>query len=254
MAAVVSLVVVVTLALLITRIATVAFTLTGMPLEQARFQARSALTGTGFTTSEAESVVNHPARRRIVMMLMLVSGAGGVSVIGALVLSFGGVESTGTGLRRAGVIVACLLFLLWLARSEPVDRVLRATIERFLRRYTSWELRDYTALLHVHGEWRVSQVPVRGGDWISSRPLDELRLPAEGVTVLGVDRPREHGGREWIGAPRTDLRLQEGDLVVLYGRRATIDDIVRRAVGDPADATGTRPRALDDAGPLGEQV
>ncbi len=69
MSAVLSLVVVVALGLLTTRVATVALTMTGMSLEHARFQARSALTGTGFTTSEAEAVVGHPARRRIVMAL-----------------------------------------------------------------------------------------------------------------------------------------------------------------------------------------
>ncbi len=79
MAAVVSLIVVVTLGLLITRVATVALTMTGMSLDHARFQARSAFTGTGFTTSETEAIVTHPARRRIVMTLMLLSGAGAVS-------------------------------------------------------------------------------------------------------------------------------------------------------------------------------
>lgn len=122
MAAVFSLIAVVTLGLLITRVAAVALTLTGMSLEHARFQARSAFTGTGFTTSEAEGVVGHPARRRIVMTLMLVSGAGAVTVLGALVLSFAGVDSTGNGLFRAVIIVAALVAMLWLSRNRLVDR------------------------------------------------------------------------------------------------------------------------------------
>ena len=69
MIAVLTLVVVVLLSLVITRMATVALTLTGMSSEAARFQARSALTGAGFTTSESEAVVNHPVRRRIVLFL-----------------------------------------------------------------------------------------------------------------------------------------------------------------------------------------
>lgn len=52
---------------LITRVTTVALTVTGMAKESARFQARSAVSGVGFTTSESEAVVNHPLRRRIVM-------------------------------------------------------------------------------------------------------------------------------------------------------------------------------------------
>ena len=110
----------VTVGLLITRVATVALTITGMSLEQARFQARSAFTGTGFTTSEAEAVVGHPARRRIVMTLMLVSGAGAVSVLGTLILTF--------------------------ARNPVVDRALRRVIERLLRRVTDLDSERSRAL------------------------------------------------------------------------------------------------------------
>lgn len=67
MVAVASIFSVAVISLVITRIATLAFVLTGMSTEAARFQARSALTGTGFTTGESEAVVNHPVRRRIVM-------------------------------------------------------------------------------------------------------------------------------------------------------------------------------------------
>ena len=60
MSAVVLLLIVAFVSLLITRVATVALTTTGMSAPVARFQARSAMSGVGFTTSEADSVVNHP--------------------------------------------------------------------------------------------------------------------------------------------------------------------------------------------------
>ncbi len=165
MAAVVSLIVVVALGLLITRVATVALTMTGMSLQHARFQARSAFTGTGFTTSEAEAVVSHPARRRIVMTLMLVSGAGAVSVLGTLILSFAGVDSPDGGLRRAAVIVLALTGLLWLARNRVVDRGLRRVIERLLRRSrtsTSATTRRFFTCV-ASGVWLSSRWPRRTG-------------------------------------------------------------------------------------------
>jgi hypothetical protein len=60
-----SLLLVVTFSLLITRVATVILTATGMSRQAARFQARSAFTGAGFTTSESEQVVDHPVRREL---------------------------------------------------------------------------------------------------------------------------------------------------------------------------------------------
>ena len=250
MAAVVSLIVVVTLGLLVTRVATVALTMTGMSLDHARFQARSAFTGTGFTTSEAEAVVTHPARRRIVMTLMLVSGAGAVSVVGALILSFAGVDSTGGGLTRAGIIVAALAALLWLSRNPVFDRALRRVIERALRRFTDLEVRDYAALLHLRGQWRVAQIPVEADDWIAARPLGQLRLPEEGVAVLGVERAEG----AWIGAPSEDLQLVIGDVVVLYGREPILDDIAARIHGDEAEEASARFRAWHAASPQTEPL
>ena len=250
MAAVISLVVIVTLGLLVTRVATVALTMTGMSLEHARFQARSAFTGTGFTTSEAEAVVSHPARRRIVMALMLVSGAGAVSVLGTLILSFAGVDTTGGGFQRAAVIVGSLAALLWLARNQHVDRILRRVIERVLRRVTDLDVRDYAALLHLRGRWRVVQIPVQDDDWIASRPLGLLRLPEEGVAVLGIER--DDG--TWIGAPSEDLRLRRGDVVVLYGRQTMLDDITERLHGDEGEQASERSRAWHAATPPAEVI
>ena len=48
--------------MLVTRVAARALTLTELSSEAARFQARSAFTGVGFTTSEAEGIVSHPVR------------------------------------------------------------------------------------------------------------------------------------------------------------------------------------------------
>lgn len=76
MISIVTLLIVLTLSILLTRIATVALTHTGLSRESAKFQARSAFTGVGFTTSESEKVVNHPIRRRILLMLMLLGNAG----------------------------------------------------------------------------------------------------------------------------------------------------------------------------------
>lgn len=47
----------------ITRIATIALTHTGLSRQTARFQARSAFTVVGYTTSESEKLVNHPKEK-----------------------------------------------------------------------------------------------------------------------------------------------------------------------------------------------
>jgi Trk-type K+ transport system membrane component len=87
MISIVTLLIVLTLSILITRIATVALTHTGLSRESAKFQARSAFTGVGFTTSESEKVVSHPVRRRILLTLMLLGNAGIVTAVSSLIVS-----------------------------------------------------------------------------------------------------------------------------------------------------------------------
>lgn len=84
---IVALLTVLGLSLLVTRIATTALTLTGLSREAARFQARSAFTGTGFTTGEAEKVVRHPVRRQVIAVLMVTRSAGLVTIVISLILS-----------------------------------------------------------------------------------------------------------------------------------------------------------------------
>ena len=50
--------------------------LTGLAQNVATFQCISALSGTGFTTSESEKIVNYPVRRRILIVLMLFGNSG----------------------------------------------------------------------------------------------------------------------------------------------------------------------------------
>lgn len=121
MYAIVLLIVVATLSLAITRIASVMLTGTGMASESARFQARSALSGVGFTTTEAERVVTHPVRRRIIMALMLIGNAGLVTAIAALLGGFLGVGGQEQALRALLLVVA-LLAVYGGSRSAWVDR------------------------------------------------------------------------------------------------------------------------------------
>lgn len=99
MLAIVSLLAIVTLSVVITRVATVMLTATGLSRDIARFQARSAFSGAGFTTNESESVVNHPVRRRIVLQLMLLGAAGVVTSLTSLLLSFTDATEQQTALR-----------------------------------------------------------------------------------------------------------------------------------------------------------
>ena len=225
MLAALSVVLVVALSLLVTRVATIALTLTGMSRESARFQARSALTGAGFTTTESEAVVNHPVRRRIVMTLMLIGSAGIVTVIGTVALSFATSEGASQTLSRSLTLVVGLAGLVWAASSRAVDRALQPVIHRLLRRYADIDTRDYARLLHVAGEYAVSELAIEDGDWLADNELAELRLPDEGVLVLGVQRA---DGETYVGAPKGWTTVRPGDVLILYGHTDRLTELDER--------------------------
>jgi hypothetical protein len=214
---------VLSLSLIVTRIAAIALTYTGLSRQAASFQARSAFTGTGFTTSEAEKVVDHPVRRRIIMLLMVLRSAGMVTIVISLIFSFAD-KGDVSRLTRLGWLVGGAALLWLLASSRIMDRWIDRAIHYSLRRWTDLDTRDYASLLYVHGPYRVTEVRVKADGWLAGKTLSDCRLPDEGVTVLGVYR----SDGSYVGVPRRDTRLEAGDTVVLYGRSKVLRELTFR--------------------------
>jgi hypothetical protein len=74
--------------LAVVKLGSLAFQLTGMEPGMAMFQSLSAFTNTGFTTSAAETVVQHPRRRLIASVLILSGYIGVAGLIVTFVRSF----------------------------------------------------------------------------------------------------------------------------------------------------------------------
>jgi len=232
MTAILSLLLVVTLSILVTRIASVSLRHTGLARQSARFQARSAFSGAGFTTSESEQVVNHPVRRRIVLTLMLLGNAGLVTAVSSLILAFVAEGDQGLPLTyKVGLLIGGLALLWAFATSRWVDRLLSGLVDWALKRFTRLDVSDYEGLLHLAGDYRIIEVPVQSGGWFDDRPLRDLRPADEGVLVLGI---LSRDG-EWLGTPAGDTRPEGGDTLVVYGRSRAIRQLTERRADDEGD-------------------
>ena len=122
--------------------------------------------------------------------------------------------------------------MLWgIASSHWVDRQLSKVIERMLSRYTRLEVRDYASLLHLAGEYKVSEMHVDPDSWLANQTLLNLKLRDEGLLILGVERV----SGEFIGTPNGETRLEEGDNVIIYGRDSTIAELSQRHPGTKGD-------------------
>lgn len=223
----IALVTVLALSMLITRLAAQALELTGLSHQAARFQARSAFTGVGFTTREAESVVDHPARRRIVEILMVLRSAGLVTIVISLILSFGGEVRGPTTLIRLGVVALVAIGLWGLSYVRWLDRLMERAMAWALRHWTDLDVRDYASLLKLHGDFRVMEIKVRPEDWIAGKSLDQCNLPEEGVDVLAIER----ADGAFVGAPQPGTEVAEGDTLILYGRQDLLKELDARRAG-----------------------
>lgn len=204
---------------------------TGLGRDSARFQARSAFTGVGFTTAEAEDLVGHPVRRRIVMWLMLVGNVGIVSAMAAVLLSALDLQTQ----RGAGASLVLLIggiAVLWaLGSSRVVDTQLCKVIRWAIGRFTRMDNWDYARLLHLRGDYGISRFRVQEGNWIAGKNLRGAGLGSEGLLVLGVECP----GGNFVGAPPADIEVRAGDEIVVYGDATGASLLSEREAGEVGD-------------------
>lgn len=210
--------------MIVTRIAGQALMLTGMSMEAARFQAWSAFAGVGFTTTEAEQIMNHPLRRRIVMGLMLLGNVGLVTLVSTLAIAFMSAPGAVGWGERFLVLLGGMAAVWILARNPWVNRLLTRWINWGLHRFTELDTKDYAAILNLAAGYGVIEFEVKADSWLAGQTLEDLRLRSEGVVVLGIQRK---DGR-YIGAPKGTTRIEADDLLILYGRLPVLNELDRR--------------------------
>ncbi|MFT5122106.1 MAG: hypothetical protein ACI9TH_002959 [Kiritimatiellia bacterium] len=212
---------------LLNRIATIALVLTGLSLDSAEFQVRSALLGVGFTTSESELIVQHPVRRKIFLLLMLAGNTGIITAMVSLIITFMAIEQAPNLLHRLWWVVVGVAFLVYLARSRWVARHLSRIIKWALSRWTDIVVRDYESLMQLSEGYGISEMKCRSDEWVVDRTLGDLGLRREGVLVLGIFR--EKGS--YVGAPKAHTRIGAGDTLILYGRTDMVSELSIRRKG-----------------------
>lgn len=224
MGSLIALLFIVAISLLIVRIGTNALVLTGMSAIAAQFQAASAFFGVGFTTSEAEMVMQHAARRRIILHLIIAGNIGLTSalaaIIGSLISLDGG--ATQTALKLLTTVVFIILIAIGM-NLRVVKKHLDALMCKTLLRAGVGKALDYNLLLNVDKGYCVSETLIEEGHRFSEKPLCESRPADYGVVILGI----EQSNGDFIGAPNKDSVLCSGDTALLYGHMDKIEEFTK---------------------------
>ncbi len=216
MGAALSIFVLLSFSVFVVRVAAVALRLTGLTETSARFQALSAFTGTGFTTNEAETIVNYPVRRKIAGLLMIIGNMGFVTVFATVVVSLintdGEVAAIAT---QVAWLLGGLLLLWFLMLNARADRILCALISKLLRSTTYLGQRRYERIVQLGDGYSVCEHPVRRS-WLADQITLELsHLDQLGLQVLAV---RNQDGTLSAEGFTGVSGLTVSDRLVLYGR------------------------------------
>jgi hypothetical protein len=214
------------ISVIIVRIGAVALEMSGMDRQVARFQALSAFTGTGFTTREAEDVIRHPERRRVVAALILLGYAGIVTLSAGLLqaLLVGGAgEQHWAVVRNLVLLVVALIlfyqFIVWPRLAARIDRGIRAGLHSSL----GLEPAKVEELLTAAEGWAIVRFEVPEDCQFADRTLAQSRLRDRGMLVLAIER-----GEKLIPSPGAASVILPGDVLLAYGRLETMEQLARR--------------------------
>lgn len=237
----IALLVIFLIALSIVRVGAKAFMMTGLPRDIAEFQALSCFFGVGYTTNEAEMIVNHPRRRRIAGHLIIWGNIGITSALSTVILTFieqepdwlGHIIPTDSSYSfyvKIGYIVVGLL-LIWgvfrlLARLHPIERLM----ERALKRMKVFQTISYETVLHSSDGYSVMQVLIEPDNELIGATLAGATLAQRGVLVLSIQRD----AGEMIATPLPTTEFRAGDLLTVYGREYTVPQVLGVREGSAA--------------------
>ena len=204
--------------LLILWLGSIALEVTGMQRAKARFQALSALTGTGFTTTEAESIVEHPKRRKIATYLIFLGNAGIIAFIVLLVLyARAGLTLPSTFLIILTVVILLIIGLaFWLGL---IDKLTNAILRLSGKGQVSPNFAT-VEIIHQGDGYGVLRLAITKQSSIVGLKIKDTAFQERDITILSIKR-------EGVitSFPQKEDKLVGGDHLLCYGKLSEIDGL-----------------------------
>lgn len=196
---------------LIIKVGAILLRMTGIDRDTAGFQALSAFTGTGFTTSEAENIVNHPKRRKVVKALMILGNAGIVTALAMLFISLQ--DSTVTNaLAKFGAIGLVALIVLSFPLSRWLDTILENFIMKRLSKSTHFSMGTFSEIMRFARGYGIAELIISESDPLAGKTLAESGLTSSDILVLAIRR-----GHGMIPTPKAGDTIRPDDKLVCFG-------------------------------------
>ena len=228
MTSVIALIIIAGISLLAVRIGSKALMMTGLGWDSASFQAYSAFFGVGFTTKEAELVVNHPVRRRIIRDLIFAGNVGLTSALATLVVTLMQSGQAEHGWVTVLWLVGGLAVVFAVFQLSWIQRLLDFFIQFTLERAGLVRAMDYELLLRIRHGYVVSEIEIEKGSYLEGRTLSDSRPRDRGLVILSIRRK----GEVMHGIPGPTEMIQTGDVLTAYGKEAALKEMTQLKSAD----------------------
>jgi hypothetical protein len=225
-------IIVLVVSFIVVRIGAIAFQLTGLNWELAKFQALSCFTGTGFTTRESELIVGHRQRRKIASVLMVLGNAGLVLMIASFATSLNPlimdtIDEPFLPLKipvkwipvvNLMIIALAVLIIYKVFTNKKVSDKLTNFLRKKIIKREIFERTTFDELLIATGGYGVSKVDVLTGSFFVGKNLVNTALRSKhDITLLAITREGVT-----IPNPSADEKIQVGDELICFGKLENI--------------------------------
>lgn len=193
----------------------VLFGLTGVPIEKARFQVTSLLTGTGFTTKESEIIVQHPTRRKLAVWLMGFSYASTATIISFAVNI---ITSSVLDIGSLAIIIIFILFVVFFHKTYLLEKI-ENKIEKFIVKSKIWDkinVKHFTLVTKSNG-YGVYEIYLSNNADIIGKNIRESGLKQLEIEVLNIDK-----GDRFVNFPSPEYKFEVSDKITVYGNMKSI--------------------------------
>lgn len=219
--------------IVIVKLFTILFRITGLTEEVARFQVISLITNSGYTTKECELVVDVQSRRKLARFMMLFGYTFSITVISVfcnMVLSLPMSEKEEVW---PVIIVVSVLFVVFIVvwRIPIVRTAMDSAMEKAGRRLLYGGKHNAVLVQDQYPSGVVASVTLNTvPEELSGKDIDDLHLPERyGIHIAFINRD----GVLYIGKDST-IRLQRGDVATVLGpikeiRRVFAEEIARKS-------------------------
>lgn len=187
-----------------------------MTVDKSKFQVISILTGTGFTTTESESMLITKRRRLLTQRMMLFSYIFNIVIVSTLVNLLMSTSSTNINEIKLGVFLTIVnIFLIFFVRkSRAFKRFLDGLVVRIAKRKSS-KTENSIIVYDNYGTEVIAEVELyKLKEFMKGKTLKQLQLREKyNIQILMIRRKDQI-----IEHVRGDTIVQEKDVIVVFGR------------------------------------